>query len=579
MAVTLNINFPTCQPLRFTNENLPDNQRANFDQIRYSQAKYAAMDKNQVFYQKFENADSLQVQFLSNFPNNKVGVYSCVDNELNLLVENIPSILKQYRGLEYFSDCSLNSLNGFLFLFFDEGYTYTDNTYTTEVDAILNQGRLPNINVRVGDVVYFKYDSSATVYTATVTAISWNVALQAEGLLLNIVSALSSTVTGKVTIVYNEKDQDLYYQNIDLSGLDEETHFIRVSTGIGEDEAEDPIYQNNYLSEPLDVSTLFSDSGAIDYSHTGIFGRTDQFGFLYEDGYKSRIRLDSQFFQFEPSGEIEIDTNDTGRKQLLRAVPYRSIKLVGMDIPSWLCDKLNKVFAHDTIIINGYEYRNENFGSFDFIPSLDLGSFEVTLIQVNDPLLFENEVELNFEASFSPDSITDDGTGGMYEVVFNSTFGGSFTWQNLPSWITSNVSTFSDGDTIELTIDESTFPERSVNLSAITSGLDLSAIVAIVQEEGVLGSDIVSVTPDEIVALLGVSVNHDVDVVVSSPSINWQATSNQIWVRVSSPVFSGNQTITVRTVNPTIFSPLAIVTITNIDNPLDFKQITVVPVS
>jgi len=207
-----------------------------------------------------------------------------------------------------------------------------------------------------------------------------------------------------------------------------------------------------------------------------------------------------------------------------------------------------------------------------------LGTFEVTLVQVNDPLLNQYEVTTDYVATLTPDVITDDGSGGVYEVVFASNFGGVFSWENLPSWITSDVPTFSDGDTIEMTIEESFAPERVVNLKAITESIDLNAIVAITQSEGDVIEGIVSAEPSTINDItLKVIEDHLISVVCADSSIQWQFSSNQSWVVVPPFIIVGSGDYNIQTVNPNVHSPAAIVTVTNINNPSDFKQITLDP--
>jgi hypothetical protein len=575
MAVRLSINFPVANPLRFTRDGVTNNQRAAFDQVRFSQAKNAGMD-TRTYDQLFENSDPLQVQFFSNFPNNKVGVYEC--GNVTPLVENIPSVRRQYKGLEYHADVKVSSLNGFLFVYFDIGYTYTDDTYTTQIDAISYQGRTPNVNIEVGNLISITYGGNT--YVANINAISWNPTLQAEGYVLDIVSALSSSVDGKASITYNEKPFDLYYLDIDLSGLDEVRHYIKVSAGVGteldEEEEEIPLYQYTFTSEPISIETTQNETLAIDYSQLGTFYGADAFGFIYEDGYLNRIRLEASFNESEPSGEIEVYNDDTGVLKKIRAIPYRSVSFKAELIPTWLADKLNVILAHDTLLINGNEYQCEDFGTRNYIQLTDIGEYVITLRQVNDRLNAENEIELDFTATFDPESIEDDGSGGAYPLLFETNFGGSFYWTNLPSWITSDVSTFADGDTVTLTVAESFALERFVNLVATNDDIQLSVIVGVVQQEGTLTDEIISVTPDNYTYEIGLGVTLEIEVEVLNLDTQWQVTSNKTWAIVPSGIFTGDDTFDINILEPqSNLLGNAVVTVTNINNPADFKVVNI----
>jgi hypothetical protein len=568
MAVTLNINFPIANPLRFTRDGVTNNQRAAFDQVRFSQAHNAGMDKR-TYDQLFEKADPLQVQFFSNFPNNKVGVYECGND--TPLVENIPSVRRQYKGLEYHADVKVNSLNGFLFVYFDTGYTYTDDTYTTQIDAISYQGRTPNVNIEVGNVISVTYGGNT--YIANITAISWNATLQAEGYVLDIVSALGSSVDGQASITYNEKPFDLYYLDIDLSGLNEARHFVKVSVGIGLDEEDEPLYQYTFTSEPISIEETQSETLAIDYSQLGTFYGADAFGFIYEDGYLNRIRLEASFNESEPSGEIEVYNDDTGVLKKIRAIPYRSVSFKAELIPTWLADKLNVVLAHDTLLINGNEYQCEDFGTRNYIQLTDIGEYVITLRQVNDRLNAENTIELDLVATFDPDTVEDDGTGGAYNVLFESNYsGGVFSFSNLPDWITSNLATFSDGDTVELTIDVSSSLERSVILTA-TSDLGVTASITVTQQEGASLPAILSVDPTSIESPRMSPVTYEFDLVTDS-GVQWQVTTNGSHIIVPEGIYTDSQTVEVA-VLASGFPTTAEVVFTNINNPSNFISVTV----
>ena len=205
----------------------------------------------------------------------------------------------------------------------------------------------------------------------------------------------------------------------------------------------------------------------------------------------------------------------------------------------------------------------------------DIGRFEVSLSLVSDRRLFANDIELAFTASFDIELIEDDGSGGVYNVVFTSDFDGVFEFQLLPDWITADVATFSDGDTVELTIAESFTLERNIDLVAINSDIDLTATITVVQEEGTVTDGITSVDPDSFLIAPGDTSTYEIDVVCSDANLQWQPSSSQGWVRiVGSAIYEGSTSFEVLMFNVTALSPQAIVTVTNINNPSDFKTIT-----
>ena len=141
---------------------------------------------------------------------------------------------------------------------------------------------------------------------------------------------------------------------------------------------------------------------ALIYRHVGTYNRDDIWNYVYLNDWSNLIRIPSDFYKFSPAGEVEIDVNDSGVPRLLRAVPYRQIDINFYNMPSWLADKIQIALGHDIKIINGYEYEVENFGQFELIDRLDLGTYTVSLRQVDDRTKKTDTFDVDITAGFVP---------------------------------------------------------------------------------------------------------------------------------------------------------------------------------
>ncbi len=568
---TINSNFivkiPVANALRFTLENAVNNQRANVDQIRFSKAEYAAVPKRK-FFEKWETADPCQVEYYSNYPLQKIEVVNCDDEVVDTYT---PTIYRQYRNLKYRSQCMFASIDGKLFIYFNEGVEYTDEDFTIPGDSYSLLGRLPAINASAGDEIRYNIQSMGFEGTTISGPPVWNTALQAEGYLTDVDLTIITPVDGLVEITYDEKDADLYAQEIDLTGLDDGYYFIRLSVGL-------LTYTKSFLTEPMDVKEYHANSLALLYSHVGEFDSDDIWSYLYLDGWQNSIRIDSNFYKFKPTGEIENYNDDFGITEKLRAVPYRQMTFQIMNVVSWVADKFNVIFAHDTKIINGYKWENEDFGSFEYIGDRrDIGTYSIDLRQKDDRLNSETVETISLTAAFVPDSIEDvPFEGDVYPVVFNSNTPGTFQFRSIPDWIETDVDTFTNGDTIEITVlENSAYIGRAIELEAFSEEYEgLTADLSINQLFEVV-DDYIDTDVDEVELsgeaddffVVNVSSSEDYDITVTGFAFEAVKQSGYTQVRISE-----------NTVNAGITNRTATVKLALQSNPLIFKEIDVIQV-
>lgn len=466
-TVKFTVGIPVANPFKFTLDGANKDQRANFDQQSFSEAVHASTQEN-TFCQPVEKTDPIRLQFYNNFPTVKLEILKILNNKVTVVSNLTPSVIVTYRNKKYRSACMFSSIDDKLFIYFENGPEYLDDAFTLQGPVVNLEGRLPAVKIKVGDNIRYSLNGVDFSFTE-VDEIAWSPALQAQGFLTNISTTLLTPLSGLVEITYHEKPTNLYAQVIDLTFRDEGCYKFKLSFGLNTSS-----WTASFTSEPFDLADRHERSLALNYRHNGDYSNKELWKYQYLSDWTNRIRLPSEFYKFEPAGEIETYINDSGKPDATRAMPFRQMVFSAFNIPSWLVDKLNVIFSHDTKEINGYHWENENFGAKDDIEKTDLSVFNIQLRQTEDRTIFENEIHLDITAAFVPNSFSNIAFGGaIVTATFNSNTDSIFSFSNLPAWITTDVSQFSNGQVVEFTIAANAVAfERMVDLIADTPDFD-----------------------------------------------------------------------------------------------------------
>jgi hypothetical protein len=510
------VDFPVANPLRFTRRGVTNNHRANFDQIRYAEAEHAGTQKK-MYAQLFENTDPLRPQFFTNFPKKKIEITKYNENGTSEIVQTYTTVntARTYRNLKYRSACNFSSIDGKLFIYFTSNVEYLDSDFSIQGDLVEHDGRRPNINALEGDSVSFKFDTVGDWLSSVIidpSDTSWNKELKAEGYIVDYDINLLEPVTGLVEITYDEKEVDLFYKEISLSGYDEGIYTIAISFGLSS-------FDMIFDSEPIYIKEEHKNTLALQYRHNGTYDDEEQHGYLYLSDWVNVLRLPAKHHEMTPSGEVTVYEDDFGNPSATRAVPDRQVTFKAFNIPTWVLDKLNLIFAHDELIINEYQWEKSNFGSADYAERTDFViKFEIPLKQKGDRRLASTEFESSLTASFTPSSIEEVYGGGVTNVTFNCSAEETiFKFQNLPSWITTDVDEFENGDVIEVTIAANAgYIERSYQLVAVSDDIEgLTATIDVEQAFNVAAPGYVDVA-ETYVDFPSIATSYPVNVSASS---------------------------------------------------------------
>jgi hypothetical protein len=563
------VKFPIANAVKFTRDGVNSDRRASFDQQRFADALHVGFDERK-FFQPLEQLDPLRPQFYTNFPLQKLSVIDCETEEV--IDEYTPVLSKQYTRKTHRSTAKLTSIDDQLFIYFNEAQTYTDANFTVLGEVKSFEGRLPTMYAKIGDVVRFNLNDGNGFKFGLIEDIIWVPELQAEGYLINQAYSLNIPIDGLAEIRYNEKDADLYSCAVDLLSLDG-VYVLKLELGLSE-------YLVSYTTEPIDVRPLHKKSLAIGYRHEGGFDDADTWDYIYLSDWMNVIRVPSNFNLINPAGEMEVYADDFGIREQLRAVAFRELTFKAYNQPSWMIDKFNVVFGHDTLKINDALWRPSDFGSGDNVDNTDINGFEITLRQKDDRRVFSSAIQIAVAASFTPASFSDiPAAGDSLVAQFNTDSGAVFKFLSLPDWITADLSEFSDGDFIQFTILENAYNiPREIILTAFSEAISgVTATVAFEQLEGedeVPVAGLTSVDPEHL-AFNGAGEVKTVDVVADAGA-QYQAVASHAWITVPGGILSGNQTVNVSaSENNTTETRFGSVTFININDPLDTLEVTI----
>jgi hypothetical protein len=540
-------------------------KRARFEQVRYKLANHTRFNERS-FNLPVEKGDPHRVEFYSNYPLKRVSLINC--EEEVIAGPFTPTLGIDYRNRKYRSDAKFSSIDDKLFIYFENGNLYEDEDFLIQGDNVSLLGKLPDINAEVGNVV--RYRIGTDFENASITEIAWSPALNAEGFLTDVDATILTPLDGLVEITYNEKPANLYFHDFDLSAVSDGIYYTFLEFGVAD-------YTVKFTGEPIDIKEEHEDTLAIEYRHNGEFDQEDLWGYIYLEDWTNIIRMPARFYKFTPAGEVDVDVNDSGIPRRLRSIPFREMEFEAMNIPAWLADKLQLVFAHDSKFINGYYWENETFGNFEMIDNADLGTYRIALREVDDRVNFNNEFEEEITASWTPPTFVDLPFGGtVVSSIFNSNSLGVFSFVSLPDWITPNVSTFQNGHTVEFTIAANAISfDRTEILNAICP--DFTGVIAPISFqqdfEEVPDPEFIEISYPSLPLVEDAGANGIIYVNASGP---WEIVVSGPWIFTAVPWFSDTAVkISEPTANPGPTTRTGNVRVRLISNPLIFKDIAV----
>jgi hypothetical protein len=105
------------------------------------------------------------------------------------------------------------------------------------------------------------------------------------------------------------------------------------------------------ISEPIEIKTTHRDSKLFNYLNT-----TNANDIYYETGINFQFRIDASFTELTTDSKFNVYEDQPMNLELLGGVKFRQWTLEFKNIPLWICDKLELIFLHDQLKIDGVFY-------------------------------------------------------------------------------------------------------------------------------------------------------------------------------------------------------------------------------
>lgn len=457
-------------PLRLIQDfTVTPGRRKNFDQMPHNGRNHAGLEE-QRYFQPWAIYDTTEVQFLSNHDSHTAEIINCETGDSTAIAV---SLKKSYRNKYFRADCKAKSLDGKLFIYFDEGIVYSDEDFNVEDSEFDFQRRPPEapevftnpstgvsiqqwkfINLVGGEALRLKIDFlhsdfvTSVVVPSAESGYTYDSETNALGILTDIEVELTEE-DGLIEIVYNEKTHDLYKFNVNFN-LDLGDYYVQLTCSTA---GQSEIFKTEGLRVIDNESPGYKETVLFEIMHTGEFDSDDYFSFIYSGLNKIRLSI-AQLYSFDPSGDINVFEGDTGVATKTRAVPHRSLNFHLENIPNWLSDKLNVLFSHDTIFYSGYKHEVTEYGAADHMEGNDIQHYDVVLRQVSDRKVSEsNGLTTELTAEFNPDEFLDVPVeGDSLATTLETNVTGNFEVVSVPSGISVDKNTLVNDEELTITV-------------------------------------------------------------------------------------------------------------------------------
>ena len=146
------------------------------------------------------------------------------------------------------------------------------------------------------------------------------------------------------------------------------------------------------ISEPIEIKTTHRDSKLFNYLNT-----VNANDIYFETGIQFQFRIDASFTELTTNSKFNVYEDQPMNLELLGGVKYREWTLEFINIPLWVCDKLELLFLHDNLKIDGIFYTRIE-GSKIAIVNNEGNSLCSAKIQVREKI---NKISLEISSVFT----------------------------------------------------------------------------------------------------------------------------------------------------------------------------------
>lgn len=165
-----------------------------------------------------------------------------------------------------------------------------------------------------------------------------------------VVGTVATITTSIFTVPYAA-----FSCTINLSGIPEGIYWVVVNVGTTP--------YTKLISEPIHVANYHANTMLFEYNNS-----INDFGAIFQNGEIFSLRIESFFKSFTPGSNDVVFEDEPANVLKLSASPFRQFKLAfgeGIGVPDWLIDKVNRLFACDSVLIDGKYFTKAEGAKLD----------------------------------------------------------------------------------------------------------------------------------------------------------------------------------------------------------------------
>jgi len=145
----------------------------------------------------------------------------------------------------------------------------------------------------------------------------------------------------------------VYECSIPVPTFDEGVYYWLLNVGIYSPVPEESTLEQ-FVSEPQYISETIENTIFFEYTNS-----YNKFDVVFETKINFGFRCDAVIGAIDPQSKDTVWEDQPLNLRTINSIPYRQFKLIigdGYGVPDWVVDKINRVFACDTVMLDGRQY-------------------------------------------------------------------------------------------------------------------------------------------------------------------------------------------------------------------------------
>jgi len=185
-----------------------------------------------------------------------------------------------------------------------------------------------------------------------------------------------------------------YFSNISLSGLANNIYYLQVTVGAGSAVV-------NLISEPFEIRSNWPNTKLLTYTNS-----ENNFSLIFQNGETFNFRVEAALQDFQPASNDVSFEDEPANLTILSSKIYRTYKAIfgtALGLPDWVADKILRIFACDSVIIDGKSFTKNDGAKLepnrDRLNAFAGWSLELRESKARTAYVIENNISLDLSIS------------------------------------------------------------------------------------------------------------------------------------------------------------------------------------